>query len=55
MIISDVRLIDGVAERAREHVDVAIDGDGSSVYSLFERLCRLDPLQAMKVRPAQSG
>jgi type VI secretion system protein ImpA len=34
---------------------VAIDGDGSSVYALFERICRLDPLQAMKVRPTQSG
>ncbi len=28
MIITDVRLIDGIADQAREHVDVLIDNDG---------------------------
>lgn len=34
---------------------VAIDGNASSVYNLFERICRLDPLQAIRVQPPQEG
>lgn len=35
---------------------VSIDGDGSAVHDLFLRVCRLDPMQAMKFGPgAQSG
>src|SRR6476659_3562361 len=30
-LIADVRLIDGVADTAREHVDVLIDGDGKTL------------------------
>lgn len=34
---------------------VAIDGDGSAVHDLFLRVCRLDPMQAMKFGPSSSG
>lgn len=35
--------------------NVDIDGDTASVHNLFVRVCRLDPIQAMKIRPAQSS
>lgn len=31
--------------------NLALDGDGSSVHELFVRICRLDPMQAMKFGP----
>src|SRR5690606_11559095 len=34
---------------------VALDGDGSSVHDLFVRVCRLDPLQAMKFAPSPTA
>lgn len=34
--------------------NVAIEGEGASVYNLFERVCRLDPLLAIRIRAPQS-